>query len=566
MSVVNPAMEQFVLLLPILPLTAAFLSQMLGQKLGRSVATLSVRFGLVAFMLASLLLGVLFTTGQTTEIRMGGSWGILTVDPLGILMAVLITGISLIVRIYSVKYMAEEAGYGRFFILLDLMVASLLIMGSAGDLLTLLIAWHLVGVVLYFLLGFNLRSATSSRYAFWTLITYRIGDVAMVVAAVILYYTYGTWSLTGIFEAIRQNPGAHQYGSFTVEEITGFLIALAAFARSAQFLLHTWLPYTMGGPTPVSALMHVGIVNAGGFLINRFATIFAQTELVLHVIFFVGLVTAIVGSVLMLTQNDIKKALGYSTMGQMGFMVMECGVGAFSLAIYHLIAHGFFKGTLFLGAGSAMSKARKHDGRPKQDLYTFAVERMTAVKRQPWIAMAFITIAVPIAIIFVAHWLVAKDFYQKQGAIILLFFGWVTGAQLLFTTYRMNAQNFPRLIGTILISFTVMVAGYTLISHAFDHFLYPDELFRKQIYNTATIDVVWFDFLLILTALVIVAGWVLTYYSEQKRLAGKQRITKFRLSFYALVSREFYLMDIYSWLARTLLYLAARLNVLLRWR
>lgn len=559
-------MEQLILVLPVLPLVAALLNQLFGRSLGRSAAALSVRFGWVAFVVASILLGLLLLDGQGSEVRIGVHWGYFTVDPLGILMAVLITGISLIVRIYSVNYMAEEAGYGRFFILLDLMVAALLIMGSAGDLLTLLVAWHLVGVVLYFLLSFNLRSATSSRHAFWTLITYRIGDLAMVFAAAILYHTFGTWSLSGIFEALRENPGGYRYGGFTVEEITGFLIALAAFARSAQFLLHTWLPYTMGGPTPVSALMHVGIVNAGGFLINRFATVFAQTETVLHLIFFVGLVTAIVGSVLMLTQNDIKKALGYSTMGQMGFMVMECGIGAFSLAIYHLIAHGFFKGTLFLGAGNAMHKAREHDGRPKEDLYTFAVERKTAVRRQPWLGMALITIAVPIAIIFVAHWLVAKDFYEKQGAIILLFFGWITGAQLLFTTYRMEARNFPRLIGTMLVSFTVLIVGYTLVSHAFDHFLYPDEVFRKQIYQTATIDVVWFDFLLILTSLVIVAGWILTYYSEQNRLAGREQFNRMWLGFYALVSREFYLMDLYSWLARSSLKLAARLNVLLRWR
>ena len=161
----------------------------------------------------------------------------------------------------------------------------------------------------------------------------------------------------------------------------GLLVALAAFARSAQFPLHTWLPYTMEGPTPVSALMHAGIVNAGGFLINRFAPLFVHTSVVLHVIFAVGLVTAVLGSILMLTQNDIKKALGYSTMGQMGFMFVECGVGAFSLAIYHLIAHGMFKGTLFLGAGSVIGNARKHDGVPQDDVYTFVVERKPAISR-----------------------------------------------------------------------------------------------------------------------------------------------------------------------------------------
>ena len=206
----------------------------------------------------------------------------------------------------------------------------------------------------------------------------------------------------------------------------------------------------MSGPTPVSALMHAGIVNAGGFLINRFAPVYVETGGVLHWILVVGLVTAVLGSLLMLTQNDIKKALGYSTMGQMGFMIMECGVGAFSLAIYHLIAHGLFKGTLFLSAGSVINEARGHDGVPKEDLYTFVVEKKSAKRQQPWLVMAGITVAVPIIILFLAHWMVAQDFFQKQGAIVLLFFGWITGAQLLFATYRMGSQNAWRLVGMVI--------------------------------------------------------------------------------------------------------------------
>ena len=559
-------MDQLILLLPALPLMAALCSYGFSIGSNRMAAQISIRTGAVAFILSAILLVWSLTTGETIELNLAGNWGIFLGDPLSILMATLITGISLIVRVYSRHYMAEEDGYRRFFVLLDLMVASLLVMGSAGDLLTLLVAWHLVGVVLYFLLGFNLKSKISSRHAFWTLITYRIGDLAMIVAAAILFHTYETWSLSEIFAAIRGTTEAHKFGCFTVVELTGFLIALAAFARSAQFLLHTWLPYTMGGPTPVSALMHVGIVNAGGFLINRFAVIFAQTELVLHILFAVGLVTAIVGSILMLTQNDVKKALGYSTMGQMGFMVMECGVGAFSLAIYHLIAHGFFKGTLFLSAGSAITKARKHDGVPKEDIYTFAVERKTAVRRRSWLVMALITVAVPVVIIFGTHWVVAKELNLKQGAIILLFFGWVTGAQLLFTAFRMSTPNFGRMITTVLGSFTVFILGYAVISHAFDHYLYPDEAFREQLYTTATIDTLWFDLLLILTTLVIVVGWMKVYYAGHSRSQKPKRFKGIRLRFYALISREFYLLDLYSWLARTLLQLAARLNVLLKWR
>ncbi len=559
-------MEQLVILLLVLPLLAGLVNHLFSKSLGYRSATLSVYGAVITFAVAVYLLLEVLVEERSATVQFGDGWGIVLGDPLSSLMALLITGISLIVRIYSVKYMIEEEGYGRFFMLLDFMTASLLLMVTAGDLITLVIAWHLVGVVLYFLLGFDTRSAVASRYALWTLVTYRIGDLALVVAAVLLYHAYGTWSLSEIFTHVTENPGEHIYFGMALEEAVGLLLALAAFARSAQLFLHTWLPYTMDGPSPVSALMHAGIVNAGGFLINRFAPIFVQTESVMHLLFVMGLVTAIIGSVLMLTQNDIKKALGYSTMGQMGFMIMECGVGAFSLAIYHLIAHGLFKGTLFLGAGSVINEARQHDGVPKQDLYTFVVERKSAKRNQPWLVMAGITLAVPIIILTMAHWLVAQDFFQKQGAIVLLFFGWITGAQLLFNTYRMDVQNVWRLVGMIIFSFALVIAGYVLISHAFDLFLYPDPAFRAEIYTAAHIDVFWFDLLVILTTAVIVAGWVLTYYSEQNRLKGEAHLNRLWLSFYAMVSREFYMTDIYAWLTRALLKVSARLNVLLRWR
>jgi NADH-quinone oxidoreductase subunit L len=267
----------------------------------------------------------------------------------------------------------------------------------------------------------------------------------------------------------------------------------------------------------------------------------------------------------MLAQNDIKKALGYSTMGQMGFMVMECGVGAFSLAVYHLIAHGLFKGTLFLGAGGVIREARQDDGVPKDDLYTFVVERRPARQRQPWLLMAAVTLVVPVAILILAHWLVANDFFQKQGAIVLLFFGWVTGAQLIFATYRMRTENTWRLMGLILISFTIVVVGYTVISHAFDLFLYPDEVFRSQIYAAAGIDIFWFDVLVILVTMVVVFGWLITYYAQQNGGRHLLRVGAVWRSFYTLVAREFFVGAIYRRLSDGLLNAAARLNVILRW-
>jgi NADH-quinone oxidoreductase subunit L len=177
--------------------------------------------------------------------------------------------------------------------------------------------------------------------------------------------------------------------------------------------------------------------------------------------------------------------------------------------------------------------------------------------------MAAITLVVPIFILVTAHWLVAQDYFQKQSAIVLLFFGWVTGAQLIFATSRMRTQNLRRLVTLIIFSFAVVVIGYTLISHAFDLFLYPDPAFREALYAAADMDLFWFDLLMVLISLVIILGWVLSYFTD--RNGNRRHTSRLWLMFYALISREFYLTDLYTRLARSLLAAAARLNLWLRW-
>ncbi len=558
-------MERLVVVLVLLPLATAIVTHLSAPRLNGGSVRASLMGVIATWVIATLLLGLTLLGNPPGEVRWGATWGVLLFDPLSTLMAFVISTISLLVQVYSIRYMAEESGYTRFFVLLNLMTGALLLMVTAGDLITLLVAWHLIGVILYFLLGHDTTSQASHRYAAWTWMTYRFGDLPLLLAAGLLFHAFGTWSIPEIFSRIGSAPDIRTLFGLPLGESVAALVALAAFARSAQFLLHTWLPYTMSGPTPVSALMHAGIVNAGGFLINRFAPLFVTTSEVLHWVFLVGLVTSVIGSVLMLAQNDIKKALGYSTMGQMGFMIMECGVGAFSLAVYHLIAHGLFKGTLFLGAGGIIHEARKDDGVPKDDLYTFVIERRPARRRQPWLLMAGITLIVPVAILVIAHWLVASDFFQKQGAVVLLFFGWVTGAQLIFSTYRMRTENIWRLMGLILFSFTVVVIGYTLISHAFDVFLYPDPAFRSSIYSAAGIDIFWFDVLVVLMTLVVVFGWLATYYAEQNGRRWQGRLSMLWRGVYRLVARDLFVMDLYARLSETLTGAATRLNVLLRW-
>jgi NADH-quinone oxidoreductase subunit L len=311
--------------------------------------------------------------------------------------------------------------------------------------------------------------------------------------------------------------------------------------------------------------MHAGIVNAGGFLLNRFAPVFVHAGEVLHLVFIVGLITAILGSVLMLIQNDIKKSLGYSTMGQMGFMFVECGVGAFSLAIYHLIAHGLFKGTLFLGAGSVIGNARRHDNVPHDELYTFVVERKPVVSRLPWVVAAVITLVVPFLILGLSHWLVDGDFVGRQGALILLFFGWVTGAQLLFATYRLRADSPWRLMAMIILSLIIVVAGYTVIGHAFDLFLYPDRAVSDRLYAAASIPIGTFGVLVALLTVAIVVGWLATYYASANNRFRGGKVSALRLAFYSFLSRELYVADVYAWLTQAVLGLSARLNIWLKW-
>jgi NADH-quinone oxidoreductase subunit L len=545
-------------------LLSALCGMFLAKRLQRGVARMSMLFSVAAF--AAALAALAINPGQPQLIALPGvPWASLYLDSLSCIMTVLVSGIGLVVHLYSARYMAEEPGYTRFYVLLDLLTASVLLMVAAGDLVMLLIAWQLVGVVLYFMLCQDTVRPAAQRFAFWSLFTYRLGDLPLVLATVLLYQAYGTHSLPALFAQIAAAPAAHSVLGLPLPEVVGMLIVLAAFARSAQFPLHTWLPYTMEGPTPVSALMHAGIVNAGGFLMNRFAPIFVHTQNVLHVVFVVGLITAVLGSLLMLTQNDIKKSLGYSTMGQMGFMFVECGVGAFSLAVYHLIAHGLFKGTMFLGAGGVIGDARKHDGVPHDDVYTFVVERKPVPSRLPWVVAAVITVIVPLVILALSHWVVAGDFVGQQGAVILLFFGWVTGAQLLFATHRLRADSPLRLMALIILSLAVVVAGYTLIEHTFDLFLYPDRAMRDGLYVAASIPLGMFDVLIGMLTVAIVTGWVATYYAHAQPDAGARRVARVKLIFYSLISREFYIADVYAKLGGMVLGLSKRLNVWLRW-
>ncbi|WP_058555953.1 NADH-quinone oxidoreductase subunit L [Thiohalocapsa sp. ML1] len=551
--------------LVLLMLCSALAVQVSAPRLGEGIARISVAASALTFVLAVVLFAWRLGQGEAALVSVGLGLFTLYVDALSTLMAVLVSAVGLVVHVFSVRYMQDDPAYTRFFVLLDAIIAIILLMVLAGDLLTLLLGWHLLGVCLYFLLNHDMRRRAANRYAFWTLFTHRVGDLPLLAAIALAYHGYGTLSIPALFDAVAANPEQTTLLGLPLAETLGFLVLLAAFAKSAQFPLHTWLPYTMDGPTPVSALMHAGIVNAGGFLINRFAPVFVETQSVLLVAFAVGLITTIMGSLMMLMQSDIKKALGYSTMGQMGYMVMECGLGAFSLAIYHLIAHGVFKATLFLGSGAIIANARKDPNIPEGEIYKFMVERKVPHPPLSWVVFAGITITVPLVIVFGAHQLIDQGFLHHQGALILLLFGWITGAQTLFFVYKIGAERPFTVLLYVVLSFAAVILTYVVMGHAFDALLFPDPAFREALYGAASVNAATFALVLVLLMVLISAGWLIVFRSEAAQEPLTRRFREPYLRLYALLSREFYVADFYSRMGEQLLAASRRLNALLRW-
>lgn len=323
-----------------------------GARLSISIRLLWLGVGLAAVALAFSIAGA---------IPAGTGWPV-GIDALGALMALAVALVSALVHSFSRRYMQTDPRLGSFYGWLGVVTAAVMAVVLAQNLALLALAWLVTGYALIRLIGHRhdwAAAGASSRRAF---ATFAVGDAALIAGLALLAIAAGTTSLPAI-AAAAPALAADGWSVGGVElplfEIALCLIVIAAMARSAIFPLHQWLLGSMNAPTPVSALMHAGLVNAGGILLARFGYLYAEVPAILTGIFILGAVTAFIGTALMLVQSDVKRMLGCSTMGQMGFMLMQCGLGAFAAAIYHLIAHGLFKATLFLGAGSALEGPKK---------------------------------------------------------------------------------------------------------------------------------------------------------------------------------------------------------------
>jgi NADH-quinone oxidoreductase subunit L len=502
------------------PLAAGLIVGLLGRAIGPKASRIGVAAEVIAFVLSLLALFEATTRGPRIISLAAWSGDILQfglrIDRLSAVMLVHIAAISILIHLFSIRYMQQEHGYARFHSLLAFTTFVLFGMVSSDNLLMLLIFWQLLSWLVT-LLSYNYSHPATVRGAFRTFAFQRAGDAAFLAAVVLAYGLYGTLDLQQLFSrAAEVNTSLSVWpGVFEIRAGTAItlLIFIGAMSKSAQFPLHMWLPDSLYAPTPVHALLHAGIINAGGFLLSRLAPLYDLSPATLHLVFFVGMLTALLGSSMMLVQSDIKKTLGYSTIGQMGFMIMECGLGAYGLAIFHLIAHGLFKGTIFLNCGYVIHAARQEPRLPpKED----AVEK-TEFSTLTWVTGFITTLILPLIIVLAAHGILRIPLRDSQGTVIFLFFGWATSSQAILTLYRLRAAASWKVAASMLFTLFLVVVTYLLAAENFTHFLFPAPGEVSAHFQAGALPGALFDFLIAAFALVIILGWILIYAKSHGR-------------------------------------------------
>ena len=302
---------------------------------------------------AHVAIGNWFTSG-----KLAVAWA-LRIDTLTAVMLVVVTTVSFVVHVYSIGYMSDDPSRPRFFAYLSLFTFAMLMLVTADNLVQMFFGWEGVGLMSYLLIGFWYDRPTANAAAIKAFVVNRVGDFGFSLGIFLTYYLTGSVSFDQVFAAAPGLAGktVHFIGfNWDAVTLACLLLFMGAMGKSAQFLLHTWLPDAMEGPTPVSALIHAAtMVTAGVFMVARLSPLFEMSPTALSVVTIVGGTTAFFAATIGLVQNDIKKVIAYSTCSQLGYMFVALGVGGYSLGIFHLFTHAFFKALLFLGAGSVIT-------------------------------------------------------------------------------------------------------------------------------------------------------------------------------------------------------------------
>lgn len=559
----------YVTFVPLLPLLAAVMIGMTKPDRRERSAKLGVLAVVAAFAGALVTLVTVSSDGPMTvrfyDPASATSLGLplgLYIDRLSAVMMVLIAGVSTIIYLFSLRYMQQERGYSRFLGLLAFTTFVLLCMVSSANLFMLFIFWQILTWLLYLLSHHYAHPATIDG-AFKTFTLLRVGDVAFLSGIVLAHALYGTLEFEPLFARAAEAPitialwpggGLEMNGATAIT----LLIFFGAMSKSAQFPMHIWLPASLYAPTTVHALLHAGIINAGGFLLNRLAPLYGLSPATLHVVLAVGTITAFLGACTMLIQNDIKKTLGYSTIGQMGYMIMECGLGAFALAIFHLIAHGLFKATVFLHCGNVIHAARQEPKFPSQDRVVVDRGEFSPLT---WLTGFLATLVLPLGILLAAHGILRLPLVQSQGTVIFLFFAWVTSSQVILSLAHLRTVASWKVAAAMLLTLLMAIVTYLLAAERFTHFLYPipDEVARY--FQAAALPGLLFDGLVVTATLLITLGWVYIYaHAHEQTVRMPAWVETLRVRLYVLLLNRLYIEALYDRLGRAFMRVTRRLD------
>ncbi len=431
-------------IIPLLPLLGSAINGLLGWKWPNKIVH-SVALGSTGLSFACAVEAVreFLANGQQTFRKEFFDWIVagnfragfdLQFDQLTVVMVLVVTGVGFLIHIYSTGYMAHEKGYFRFFSYLNLFMFFMLILVLAANFVLLFVGWEGVGLCSYLLIGFYFLKKSATNAGNKAFIVNRIGDFGFMLGMFLLFRTFHTLDFAAIFAQAGPLP-AEALGQFGVLTVACILLFVGATGKSAQIPLYVWLPDAMEGPTPVSALIHAAtMVTAGVYVVARSHVLFTHAPTAMYIVAIIGCATAFFAATIGLVQSDIKKVLAYSTVSQLGYMFLGCGVGAFGAGIFHLMTHAFFKALLFLSAGSVI-----HAMGGEQDMWHMG-GLASKIKVTFW-CMLFGTIAIagffPFAAFFSKDAILFAAFNHEPGGKVLYTVGLLAAVLTSFYMFRL---------------------------------------------------------------------------------------------------------------------------------
>jgi len=566
-------------LIPVLALAGAAINGFFGKKLSRrAVTTVALFFSGAAFAMA-LLVVVKFSSLSLPYQEFFAHWIRITgfsadfafyLDQLSLVMLLVVTGVGFLIHIYSVGYMWDDPSYYRFFSYLNLFMFFMLTLVLANNYLLMFIGWEGVGLASYLLIGFWFTKDSAASAGKKAFIVNRIGDFGFLIALFLLIKQFGSLNFAQVFSSVvHLSAGPASESLLTA---VGILLMVGACGKSAQIPLYTWLPDAMEGPTPVSALIHAAtMVTAGVYMVARSHVIFERAPTALMVVAIIGTLTALFAATIGIAQTDIKKVLAYSTVSQLGYMFMACGVGAFSAGIFHLMTHAFFKGLLFLGAGSVIhAVGGEQDMRKMGGLKSFI----------PWtfLTMGVATLAIagipPLAGFWSKDEILWKAYSSPNGSWVFWLIGVLTAFITSFYMFRLLYMTFfgdyrgakvdghghaahdahghgkphespmVMLVPLMILAVLSLVGGLVGWGNHFEHFLAPVFGTGEATTETASSFTEWL--LMGVSVAVALLGWWLAHLLYYRRADLPQKIADAFGSFYETVVHKYYIDELYA--------------------